>query len=344
MDLLRIYRTEPRGFRLVGELDLSCLDLLKPLEQQAESPGDLRVDLARLKFVDGAGIDRIATLAVKLRPDRLIALRPQKSVERQLKRMCTAEKLDNLIVSRLDPGVTDSFEARHFPRDLDSVIASDYTPEGVCGLICELATGAIRGSEGSAVALRSSGRPAFGAASNQLADAAAHLELQLGIGPALESLRLGVRRESPSLVTEKRWGEFTTGALYAGVASVLAVPLPVHNSPFGSLALYSTHENAFNDVSFDQAATFAARAAVALANATLYWQATDLCDQLKEALESRAAIDQAKGILMARDHISGDEAFGVLLRTSQTGNIKVRDIALKIIEGVKAAPTKDEVS
>lgn len=328
----------------MGELDLSCLDLLEPLEQQADSPGDLRVDLARLMFVDGAGIDRLASLAVKLRPDKLVVLRPQKSVERQFKRMCVAEKLDNLVVSRLDPGVTDSFEARELPRDLDSVIASDYTPEGVCGLICELAIDAIKGSEGAAVAIRSSGRPACGATSNQIAGAGINLELQSGIGPALESLRLGVRRQSPSLVTEKRWGEFTTGALYAGIASVLAVPLPVHNSPFGALALYSTHENAFSDVSFDQAAAFAARAAVVLANATLYWQATDLSDQLKEALESRAAIDQAKGILMARDHISGDEAFAVLLRASQAGNIKVRDIALKIIEEVRAAPSKDVVA
>ncbi len=49
--------------------------------------------------------------------------------------------------------------------------------------------------------------------------------------------------------------------------------------------------------------------------------------QLQEALASRAAIEQAKGILMARYGISPDRAFDVLRRWSQSSQIKLRVLA-----------------
>lgn len=76
-----------------------------------------------------------------------------------------------------------------------------------------------------------------------------------------------------------------------------------------------------------------------IANSTLYWQANELAVQLREALESRAVIDQAKGILMARDGVSADEAFSLLLKASQRGNCKVRDIAQTLVSEVQALPT-----
>ncbi len=200
------------------------------------------------------------------------------------------------------------------------------------------------GPSAAAVAVRNSGHPTCAAASDELSGTGANLEIQLGEGPILDTLRLGHRQRSSSLVTEKRWREFTTAALYAGVASVMAEPLPAHGSTFGALALYSTRENAFNESSFGQAANLACKAAVVLANANLYWQATELADQLKEALESRAAIDQAKGILMAREGVAPEEAFSMLLRASQTGNLKVRDIALKLVREAQAIASKGIVA
>jgi AmiR/NasT family two-component response regulator len=52
-------------------------------------------------------------------------------------------------------------------------------------------------------------------------------------------------------------------------------------------------------------------------------------------MESRAVIDQAKGILMARDRCSADEAFEVLKRISQNRNVKLHDIAQTIVEAIQ---------
>lgn len=341
MDLLRIYQTEPRGFRLVGELDLSCLDLIKGIEEVASAGGDIHLDLTRLTFVDGAGLDRLTGLAriLAANSSRLVALRPQRAIERLLKRMAAVEKLDNVVISRLSKIVDDTFEAPHLPRDLSRVMVSDYTPEGVCRLVAELAAERIPGAESAAVTVRNAGHPTCAASSNQMAEALGALEVQLSEGPSVDVLKTGRRHVSRSLVTEKRWPEFSNRALYSGVASVMSQPLPANGSTFGALTVYSTREGAFGDRSFEHAAGLAAQGAVVIANSTLYWQAAELTDQLKEALESRAVIDQAKGILIAREQISPDEAFSLLLKASQTGNVKVRDIALQLVaeaQGLRA--------
>ena len=50
-------------------------------------------------------------------------------------------------------------------------------------------------------------------------------------------------------------------------------------------------------------------------------------DQLREALASRATIDQAKGILIARYGCDPDEAFRRLVKMSNDSNVRVVDVA-----------------
>ncbi len=52
---------------------------------------------------------------------------------------------------------------------------------------------------------------------------------------------------------------------------------------------------------------------------------------LRAALASRATIDQARGILVARYRTSPDGAFDLLVRWSQDRNIKLRTIAATLV-------------
>jgi hypothetical protein len=49
--------------------------------------------------------------------------------------------------------------------------------------------------------------------------------------------------------------------------------------------------------------------------------------QMSRALNSRDVIGQAKGIVMERFGVEGDQAFEMLVRSSQDSNIKLVDIA-----------------
>jgi AmiR/NasT family two-component response regulator len=48
-------------------------------------------------------------------------------------------------------------------------------------------------------------------------------------------------------------------------------------------------------------------------------------------MESRAVIEQAKGILMHEQGCDADAAFATLARVSQQANVKLRDIAAQIV-------------
>src|SRR5436309_7169083 len=52
--------------------------------------------------------------------------------------------------------------------------------------------------------------------------------------------------------------------------------------------------------------------------------------ELRYALESRMTIGQATGMLMERYKVGADRAWRVLVRASQTRNIKIRDLAAKM--------------
>ena len=53
--------------------------------------------------------------------------------------------------------------------------------------------------------------------------------------------------------------------------------------------------------------------------------------QLREAMTSRATIEQAKGIVMADRHCSADEAFAVLKRLSQDSNVRLAEVAAALV-------------
>jgi response regulator NasT len=66
--------------------------------------------------------------------------------------------------------------------------------------------------------------------------------------------------------------------------------------------------------------------------------AWDSADDLARGLASRSVIGQAQGILMERFSLDADRAFQVLRRYSQDGNVKLVDVARRVID-TGALPT-----
>lgn len=80
------------------------------------------------------------------------------------------------------------------------------------------------------------------------------------------------------------------------------------------------------------AGTVAAAVSVLVANLNLYHNAKDLAAQMEAAMESRAVIEQAKGIIIDRENCSPDSAFNILTRLSQNQNVKLRVVAEMIVQ------------
>jgi GAF domain-containing protein len=152
-----------------------------------------------------------------------------------------------------------------------------------------------------------------------------------GSGPCLDAFRNGDVIGIRSTQDEKRWPEFVASARKHGIACTLSMPLIARNESIGALNLYSRTPDAFQEDTKRVAGIFAEHAAVPLANAHSYWTTFTLATNLTDAMQSRALIEQAKGIIMAQENVGPDAAFEILRRRSQDRNRKVRDLAEDIV-------------
>jgi GAF domain-containing protein len=150
-------------------------------------------------------------------------------------------------------------------------------------------------------------------------------------GPCLQAMRDQSVLRCNVEEAEQRWPGFVADARANDIRSFLAAPLMLRGESIGALNLYSSKPSGFTALDDVLVALFTGQAAVALANARMYADAVRLTDQLQEAIGSRAIIDQAKGVLMARDGFDADAAFGWLKRESQNRNVKLRELAAQVV-------------
>lgn len=216
--------------------------------------------------------------------------------------------------------------------ELQSLLLSEETLESTLARVVRLACAGVQGCDAVGVTLVEDSKPTTAAATDDFALEIDQHQYDSGEGPCLDAYRTGEMHEIEDASQEKRWPGYVSRALEEGLGSSLSYPLSVRNQTLGALNIYSKKPNAFDDESRVVASQFAAQAAVTLANAQLYASTQRLVNNLTEALKSRERIGQAKGILMAQQNLSDEEAFEMLVKLSQTSNVKLREIAQKIVD------------
>jgi GAF domain-containing protein len=140
-----------------------------------------------------------------------------------------------------------------------------------------------------------------------------------------------VPSEIPDTRRDDRWPEFAALAAGAGCDTVLSYPLPTADKVAGSLNVYARRLTSADQRTRELLVRLAASAAVPVSNTYLYEAAIERAEHLQTALDSRAVIDQAKGILMERFKLTPDAAFQALTRVSMETNTKVRDVATRFV-------------
>jgi GAF domain-containing protein len=191
----------------------------------------------------------------------------------------------------------------------------------------------IPGSTAAAVTIALDKGALTFAASDQRLDRLHRLQFDGGDGPVVETLRHNEPRRIDDAAAELRWPAFCRAATEAGFCSCLVLPLRTDRQPAGAVALYSQDPGVFRGVAHDVALLFAAQGGTAVRNASLYRACRRMVDNLHVALESRAVIEQAKGILHAALGVSPAEAFGLLSRYSQNTNQRVRRVSARLVQG-----------
>ncbi|HRW39196.1 MAG: GAF and ANTAR domain-containing protein [Acidimicrobiales bacterium] len=156
-------------------------------------------------------------------------------------------------------------------------------------------------------------------------------QYEAGDGPGLAAIREGEPVLVDSTIASRRFRTFCRAAVSHGVGSVASFPLVADEAPIGSVNHYAPSEAAFEPATIEAAERFAHQASILVANAQAYWDARSRSEHLRRAMDSRATIEQAKGIIMARTGCDDEGAFDLLRQQSQAENRKLREVAEGIV-------------
>jgi GAF domain-containing protein len=195
--------------------------------------------------------------------------------------------------------------------------------------IVDIAVDTIEGCQYAGISTDRNGRTNSPVVSDPAALAIDALQYSINTGPCLAAMRgPDVFVDAPDLERDPRFTPFGEEAARSNCRSALAHRLYVDSVTLGSLNLYGSTPNAYTDDDRERSVVLAGLASLALNVMRLEADG----EGLREAVQSRDVIGQAKGILMEREVLSADEAFEVLRQRSQHENIKLRDVAESLVD------------
>jgi GAF domain-containing protein len=197
--------------------------------------------------------------------------------------------------------------------------------------VCRIAARAVRGADGASLTMFGPAGPQAAAASSGWAAQLDELQYVEHEGPCLDCARTGLVFRVRDIGAEPRWPSYMPRAHERGAGSMVSLPLTAESKIMGALNVYSRQVDAFGAEEVSVAEIVAGHASLATQVAATLHGHRELAEQLRTAMASRAAIEQAKGIIMATSGCGPEIAFERLVQQSQHENRKLREVAEEIV-------------
>jgi hypothetical protein len=239
-------------------------------------------------------------------------------------------------VVRVDPGLGRALALS------GAVLAGDVLDDLVQRTL-ELAVLTVGGAHSASVTVvhheryqtsNATGTPAMALDGDQYADEG---------GPCLEAILTGDQVHITIVGSAAKWPRFAATAAAAGVGAVVATPLfDTASSRIGALNIYLDDPVILDEREHRIVNALAAETEILVRSALDLLGAQELQEHLRTAIASREAIGEAKGILMAEQRCTADQAFELLRRASQRQNRKLKDIAEDLVARVEARAAEGE--
>ena len=207
-------------------------------------------------------------------------------------------------------------------------IANTSEPRSLHQLVT-LASHQVAACSGATAVLWHGNEPAVRAASHPDLPGLDDVQLSSGRGPVLDALSGGGPVSCPDTLAETRWPEYASAALRRGVRCCVA--LAYQPGPDAvTLSLSGARPRSLEPGQLAELLTTFGGAV--MGNAAEYSDAKRTALQLRAAADSRALVDQAKGMLMQALGCSAEDALDRLRQISQDRNLRVTDVARTIID------------
>jgi len=158
------------------------------------------------------------------------------------------------------------------------------------------------------------------------------LEVRHGTGPCLTAYHTKELVSSDDLAAEPRWDGFPRAAVDRGLGAVLVSPIPYGNDAVGVIAVFSARRHAWTPEGELAVIAFTDLAALLIATTMQSEQRGEVAQQLERALDARTLVEQAKGVLVARDGVSPRDAFERIRTEARRSRRKVADVARDVLQ------------
>jgi transcriptional regulator with GAF, ATPase, and Fis domain len=222
---------------------------------------------------------------------------------------------------------------------LAEIIYQGAEPSEMYAAICIAATLIVPGCDHASLLVRQGDRYITVGASDQLAQRIDELERISGDGPCIDAIEEETPQIETDLTTPSQWPKFSARLLAeTPVRGTMGFRLLVDKRKGAALNLFSDKPNQFDSDSAGRAAVLASFASVAI-NAIAHGEDAA---SLRKGLLSNREIGKAVGMLMLLHDFSENEALDLLKRHSQGLNIKLADVARKVIEARGQLPLDGE--
>ncbi|CAJ1510957.1 GAF and ANTAR domain-containing protein [[Mycobacterium] burgundiense] len=151
------------------------------------------------------------------------------------------------------------------------------------------------------------------------------LQVKFNEGPCIQAALDDLVVRTEDFRQETRWPQYSPAVVEIGVLSGISFKLFTAERTAGALNLFGFQPHVWDSDAQTVGSVLAAHATAAIL-------ANEHGHQLETALLSRDRIGQAKGIIMERFDVDDVRAFDMLRQLSQESNIKLADIAQKVID------------
>ncbi len=157
-------------------------------------------------------------------------------------------------------------------------------------------------------------------------------QLQSDEGPCLDCIETGQAITVDDLDdARQRWPRFVDAAAAGGFDCVHAVPLRLRAETVGGLNLFGNGRRSLTEHEQRLAQALADVATIGILQQRSAHRSAVLAEQLQTALESRIAIEQAKGVLAQLGGTDMDAAYRVLRRYARDNNFKLGAVAAAVV-------------
>jgi GAF domain-containing protein len=215
---------------------------------------------------------------------------------------------------------------------MSGLLLSEETVETALGVLSALAQETVPGSSGAGVSIIDSRRRRSSGATDSRVEEADGLQYEFDEGPCLAAAETREFVRMDDLTEDRRWPRWTAAALDLGLRSAMSAPLIAGDTSLGAIKVYAEEPAAFDAHSEHVLTLFSAQATVLVANVQHHERAKRLSSGMREAFRSRDLVSIAKGVLMGRNTVDEDTAFGMLLARCQQEGTSVAEAAQAVVD------------